>query len=80
MEFPARVYDELIDFIAENTAPEKLIAFRVSEETRQRVSDLINREKYDGLSPDETRELNHFMGLEHVMTLAKARAHRYAGA
>jgi len=75
MSYHERVYAELVDFIAENTPPEKLAKFRVSDETQQRVSDLIRREKDEGLSPEETDELNHFMGLEPVMRLAKAKAH-----
>jgi hypothetical protein len=80
MDYPAQVYEELVDFIAANTAPENLIGFRVSEQTRQRVWELIDREKDDDLSPEETSELDHFMRLEHVMRLAKARVHRHVGA
>jgi hypothetical protein len=28
----------------------------------------------EGLAPEETSELNHWMELEHILTLAKARA------
>lgn len=73
------VYREVAGFIAENTAPAALIAFRPSEEAQQRVSDLIFREKYEGLTPEETEELNGYMGLEHVMRMAKALAHRRTG-
>ncbi|HYH82915.1 MAG TPA: hypothetical protein VEX86_24185 [Longimicrobium sp.] len=79
MHYPARVYDELVDFIAANTAPEKLIAFHPSENARRRVADLIFREKNDRLSSEETSELNYYMLLEHVMRLAKAKAHGHLG-
>jgi hypothetical protein len=35
---------------------------------------LIHKEKTIGLTPDESSELDHFMKLEHLMRLAKARA------
>jgi len=70
-----RAYDEVIDFIA-TVNPGKVIAFRPSEATKQRVSDLIHREKTVGLSPDEKAELDHYMWLEHVMRIAKIRARR----
>jgi hypothetical protein len=35
---------------------------------------LLRRQKSDSLSADETAELNHFLQIEHVMRLAKARA------
>lgn len=69
-----RVYEEIIDFIAAGTTPSGIIAFQPSEEAKARVADLIHREKTTGLSPEETTELNHYLQLEHLMRLAKARA------
>jgi hypothetical protein len=34
-------YDEIIDFIATGTSPEKVIAFRPSEKMQTRVSSLL---------------------------------------
>ena len=45
-----------------------------SRKSKTRVASLIRREKTVGLSQDETDELNHFMQIEHIMRLAKARA------
>jgi hypothetical protein len=73
----ARAYDELVNFIAAGTTPRKVIAFRASEETRRRVDDLIRRGKTEGLSPDESSELEHFLQIEHLMRLAKARAQQH---
>jgi len=67
-------YDEIVDFIASGTTPQSVVDFRPSEETRARVADLIRQQKVDSLSPDETAELNHYLHVEHVMRLAKARA------
>lgn len=47
------VYDEIIDFLAMGSTPAQIIAFKVSEETRERVSDLIQREKTSGLTSEE---------------------------
>lgn len=71
------VYEEIIDFLAAGTTPDSLIAFRPSEAAKQRVEELIRREKLSTLSVEETDELNHYMQLEHIMRLAKARARRY---
>jgi hypothetical protein len=35
---------------------------------------LIEREKEGSLSPEEKAELDHFMDLEHILRMAKARA------
>jgi len=69
-----RAYDELVDFIAAGTNPESLIAFRPSDAVQSRVADLIEREKAGGLSADERSELDHYLSVEHLMRLAKARA------
>ncbi|MCP4702543.1 MAG: hypothetical protein GY862_37645 [Gammaproteobacteria bacterium] len=73
-----RAYEEIIDLIAAGTTPAKVIAFRPSPETKLRVGELIRREKTAGLSAEETSELDHYLELEHLMRLAKARALRYA--
>lgn len=70
------VYDEIIDFLAMGSTPAQVIAFKVSEETRSRVSDLIQREKTSGLTLEEHTELDHYLQLEHIMRLAKARARK----
>jgi hypothetical protein len=75
---PNKAYDEVIDFIAASS-PENVIAFRPSEEAKARVADLILREKTEGLSDEEKSELDHYMQIEHLMRLAKARAHEYLG-
>ena len=68
------VYLEIIDFIAAGTTPETVADFRPSPEAQQRLSALIEREKESGLSPDEKAEVDHFMDLEHILRMAKARA------
>ena len=72
-----RAYEEVVDFIAAGTSPQNVVAFRPSETAKERVADLIQREKTTSLSPDEKSELDHYMQLEHLMRLAKARARRY---
>jgi hypothetical protein len=72
-----RAYEEVVDFIAAGSTPQKLIAFRPSEATKQHVAELVAREKTSGLTPDEVSELNHYLQLEHIMHLAIARARHY---
>jgi hypothetical protein len=70
-------YEEIIDFLASGTTPEKLINFQVSEKVKERVTDLIFQEKNETLTPEEKSELDHYMLLEHLIRLAKVRAHQY---
>lgn len=77
MRSAARAYDEIVDFIAAGSSPRSVVAFRPSEQARARVADLVAREKSDGLTPEETSELEHYLQLEHILRLAKARARRF---
>lgn len=69
-----RAYDELVDFIAAGTTPDAVAAYEASQATRDYVAELIHKEKTEGLTPEESSELDHFTKLEHLMRLAKARA------
>ncbi len=69
-----RAYDEIVDFIAGGTTPNSVAEFEPSQATNDRVADLIHKEKTAGLTADEAAELDHFMQLEHLMRLARARA------
>lgn len=69
-----KAYEEIVDFIAAGTTPENVISFRPSEAAQERVADLLAREKEGELSPAEKSELDHYMQIEHLMRLAKARA------
>ena len=67
-------YFEIIDFIAGGTTVEAVAEFRPSVEAQRRVAELSNREQEGSLSADEKSELDHFMELEHIMRMAKAKA------
>ena len=69
-----KVYNEIIDFIAAGTTPKSVIDFKPSATAQDRLEDLVYRHGTGELTPDEKRELDHFLTLEHIMRLAKARA------
>jgi hypothetical protein len=67
-------YEEFVDFLAGGTTPQGVIDFHPSDTTKTRVAELIHRQKTDSLSPDDLAELDHYLQVEHLMRLAKARA------
>jgi hypothetical protein len=75
----SHLYEEIVDFIAAGPSSQAVAEFEASPLARQRVADLIQREKTTGLSPDEASDLDYYMKLEHIMRLAKARAKRHNG-
>lgn len=66
-------YEELVQFIA-SLSPREVVDFKPSEPARQRVWDLIERQKASALPGYEKAELDHYLEIEHLMRLAKARA------
>ena len=72
-----RAYQEVIEFIAGGTTPKNVVDFRPSEVAKARVEELIQRHKAGSLSADENSELEHYIQLEHLMRLAKARARHH---
>lgn len=72
-----KAYEEIAEFIA-SANPAKVLAFRPSDESKQRVSELIRREKNDAISAEEKSELDYYMQLEHLMRMAKILAHKYS--
>jgi len=77
MSVTTRAYEEVVDFIAAGSDSNGVAEFRPSEAARRRVAELIEREKDDSLTADERSELDHYLQLEHLMRLAKARARRF---
>ncbi|BCL35241.1 hypothetical protein [Nostoc sp. MS1] len=73
----AKVYDEIIDFIAAGTTPQSVVNFQLSAVAKERLEYLVYQHKMGEITPDEKKELNHFLTLEHIMRLAKAKAHQY---
>jgi len=74
-----RAYEEITDWLAGGFSPEALLAYQLSEEVRERVASLIQQSKNEELALTEASELAHYLQIEHLLRLAKARArHRLA--
>lgn len=64
-------YDEIVDLFARGASSAEVLAFRPSEETQERVRDLLERNTADKLTEAEAAKLDHFGELEHLMQLIK---------
>jgi hypothetical protein len=74
MNAPNPIYLELVDFVAAGSTPREVADFHPSPEAQARVAELVEREKESQLTPEEASELAHFLELEHILRMAKARA------
>jgi hypothetical protein len=69
-------YIEVLDFLITSPSPRELLAFKVSPATQNRLGDLLEKNREEGLTELEQAELDAFEQIEHVMILLKARARR----
>lgn len=68
------IFEELAELLA-GMNPEKVLAFRTSIKAQERLETLLWKNKEGkGLTEVEKNELEQFMLVEHIVSLAKARA------
>ena len=78
MKSSQKAYDEIVDLFARGTTSADILAFRPSKSAQQRVRYLLARNEADELTEEESKELEQFGEMEHLMQLVKARAQSYA--
>lgn len=67
------IFEELADLLA-GMNPDKVLAFHTSAKAQQRLEELLWKNKESGLNEAEKHEVEQFMLVEHIVSLAKARA------
>jgi hypothetical protein len=67
------IYDEVASFMA-SMNPEKVIAFKPSSTNQERLDFLLDKQKESVLTPDEKSEIEHYLIINRIVGLAKARA------
>ena len=67
-------FEEIVSFIANVAGAERLGTFRPTKAAERRVSALVGKLKDGTIRPTERRELDLFVQLDHVLSLAKAKA------
>ena len=70
----ARGYGEVVEFLAAGPTPQAIVDFHPSNETRERVSELLEKNRANQLTLAEKAELDQYESLDFMMTLVKARA------
>jgi hypothetical protein len=67
------IYDEVASFMA-SMNPAKVVAFKPSKKHQARLDFLLDKQKEEGLTADEKSEVEHYLMLNRIVGLAKARA------
>ncbi len=73
MESNASIYDEVANFMA-TMNPEMVVRFKPSPANQERLDFLLDKQKESGLSQEEKSEVEHYLIVNRIVGLAKARA------
>jgi len=67
---------DVLERLAALPTPEEILALRPSEALQERIDTLLAKNRSEGLSPDEEQEWARYEYLEHLIRIAKTRAHQ----
>ena len=65
--------EDFVEFLAK-LAPRKVLEYKASPSSQERLLVLLQKSKEMPLSASETEEMEYYMMIEHLVRLAKARA------
>lgn len=68
-----KVVDELAEFIARRPSDEEILNFHASEAIQSRVSELLAKNRSEGLTDEEEREMDEYEYIEHLVAMLKAK-------
>lgn len=68
------LYREITDFLASDPSPDQIIAFKISSTAQERLEELLDKNREEGLAADETAELDAYLQARDLMILLKANA------
>lgn len=72
---PRDIYEEIAEFIAAMN-PKKILTFQATVDQQERFEELLEKEKGSGLTAEEKAELDRYLMVNQLVSLAKARARR----
>jgi hypothetical protein len=71
---PETLFSEIIEFLSSTPTPERIIAFKPSDQLEQRLSYLLDQNRHEALTQTERYELDEFLRMNHFMNMLRIRA------
>jgi hypothetical protein len=68
-------YEQMLEFLAEGPSAQQIVAFRPRPEAQERFSHLLEANRQRPLTVEEEEELDHYIRIEQMMALLKAKAY-----
>jgi hypothetical protein len=70
------LFDEILGFLTSTPTPEQIIAFRPSDVLQERVRFLLDKQRNESLTAEESAELDEFGRMNHLMSMLKIKARK----
>jgi len=70
---PESPITEIVDFILATPTPEQIIAFKPSDRSEDRLSELLSMNRNGALSDNDRAELDQYLWVNHLMNMLKIR-------
>jgi hypothetical protein len=68
------IFSEVAEFIVSQPSLETIAAYQASPSAQARLEWLLEKNREEGLLPEEREEADKYLALSHLMTLVKAKA------
>ena len=68
-------YEQILEFLAAGPSAQEIIAFRPHPEVQARFSQLLEANRQHDLTSQEEEELDHYIRIEQMLALLKAKAY-----
>ena len=66
-------YEHILEFLAAGPSAQEIIAFRPQPEVQERFSQLLEANRQRDLTSQEEEELDHYIRIERMLALLKAK-------
>lgn len=70
------VYRYVLEFLASTPAPQAILKFKMTAAMQERISDLLEKNRSDHLTPAESAELDEYVRIDNLVSLLKTRTFR----
>jgi hypothetical protein len=68
-------YEEVLEFLSQGPSAQEIIAFRPGPKAQERFDHLLDINRERPLTVEEEEELDHYIRIEQMMSLLKAKAY-----
>ena len=75
-EFSLPLYEDVLEFLAGGPSIQQVVEYRPSAAAQQRFSALLEADRKRALSLEEEEELVHYVQMDRMLSLLKAKSYR----